>query len=266
MVTFSYFIFERYLTYFVLIMEISKMITGVFQLYNILLVGDNTKVFADLEEHLRKDFFSLFHYRLNEIHDNLTSMSIYDFVLMHIDNKNELPIQTIQAIKTHSRCPLYAFSEGHTSEDTTKLLEYGCEGHISIPYNPIVTASRIKAVLRFLNQIKHKNHNVINVGRFSLHVDNREVHFDDQIIQLTKVEFKILQLLIEHRDVVVSKDKIIHAVWDDDVSATDNALGIHITRLRKKLPLCDGQELVETIWGLGYRINFKACENKLDVT
>lgn len=225
------------------------------------MVGDSPAIFLELEENLRKDFFSIFHYRFNEIEDHLSALHDFDFVLMHIDSKKAVPVQTIQQIKGHSRSPLYAFSEGYTVDDVTQLMEYGCEGHVAIPYHAAVTAARIKAVLRFLNQIRHKSHNVINAGRFSMHVDNREVYFDDEIIQLTKVEFRILKLLIEHRDTVVSKDKVIHTVWDDDTSATDNALGIYITRLRKKLPLCDGHELIETVWGLGYRLNLKICQH-----
>jgi len=114
-----------------------------------------------------------------------------------------------------------------------------------------------------LHQVKRGAPNIIRFGRLILHIDNRELHIDHNIIPLTKVEFKILQLLIDHRDTVVSKDKIIHYVWDEDSSATDNALGIHITRLRKKVLCVEHQDLIETIWGLGYRINLSACEKSV---
>ena len=104
---------------------------------------------------------------------------------------------------------------------------------------------------------------MMRLGRLVLHLDNRELHIDQHVLSLTKVEFKILHLLIDHKESVVSKDTIIHYVWDEDSSATDNALGIHITRLRKKImEICD-EDFIETIWGLGYRINLKACEKSI---
>ena len=69
------------------------------------------------------------------------------------------------------------------------------------------------------------------------------------------MEAKILRILLQHRDSVVDKDTIIHYAWNDNDSATDNALGIHIARLRNKIEYDESKPIIDTIWGTGYRLN-----------
>lgn len=229
-------------------------------MYNILVISEDEAPFSELCHLLKKDFFSVYSSSCKEVQNTMEELRQYDFILLHLGQDDEENAKKISSIKNHCVCPLYVFSEGHTPEEVSKLLEYGSEGHIEIPFRAEMVAPRIKAVLRFLHQIKRNTPNTLRYGRLLLHLDNREVLIDDKQISLTNVEFKIFQILVEHRETVVSKDKIIHYVWDEDSSATDNALGIHITRLRKKLNCEPGYDLIETIWGLGYRLNLELCE------
>lgn len=229
------------------------------EMYNILVVSDDVKPFEELISLLKKDFFNVYIFsNVTSVHA-LDELREYDFILFKLEEDMTENFKHISEMKSHCACPLYVFSSGHNSDDIEHFLESGCEGHIDIPFKAKVVAPRIKAVLRFLHQVKRGAPNILRYGRLILHLDNREVLIDSHKISLTNVEFKIIQILVEHRETVVSKDKIIHYVWDEDSSATDNALGIHITRLRKKLVCETDQELIETVWGLGYRLNLETC-------
>lgn len=231
-------------------------------MFNVLLVSDQLSLFEHLIERLRLDFFNVYVNTHNEITQTQYGDEKYDFILMHFDKDEHKSISDIEKIKKHSQCPLYIFSTGHSNDEITKFLGYGAEGHIDIPFNHDLVVARIKAVLRFLHQIKRSPGNIIRYGKLVLHIDNRAVLVDGKHIPLTNVEFRIFQILCENRDTVVSKDKMIQHVWDENSSATDNALGIHITRLRKKLSCEEGVDLIETVWGLGYRLNVKPCEKQ----
>jgi len=227
-------------------------------MYNILIISKDERPFKDLIDLLKKDFLNVYLYPTIEdanAHDELRQ---YDFILLHIANDND--VKTIIEIKNHCTCPLYVFSDDLDHNKIAHYLESGSEGHVEIPFRAEVIVPRIKAVLRFLHQVKRGAPNVLRYGKLTLHLDNREVLIDGNKVPLTNVEFKIFQILVEHREAVVSKDKIIHYVWNEDTSATDNALGIHITRLRKKLACKPDEELIETVWGLGYRLNLEQCE------
>lgn len=229
-------------------------------MYNILVVADDPAPLSRLIDLLRKDFLSVFNLAFDELDSHLDTLKTYDFVLLVLESDEINNIRRILQIKLNCVCPLYVFSKERTEEDVIKLLEYGAEGHIQIPFRAEIVMPRIKSVLRFLHQVKRGSPVQMRFGRLILHIDNREVTVDGVQIPLTNVEFKILQILAEHRDSVVSKEKIISRVWDQDQSATDNALGIHITRLRKKLVCLPHPDLIETVWGLGYRLNLAACE------
>lgn len=231
-------------------------------MYNILIASEDPQPFDELSNLLKKDFFSVYHLLIDDVTNSFDLMKQYDFILLHLNEEKEESEMLIQNVKMHCTCPLYIFTSCHEEIKIARLLESGAEGHIEMPFKAQVVAPRIKAVLRFLHQIKRGKPNVLRYGRLVLHLDNREVYIDNRQVQLTNVEFKIFQILIEHRDTVVSKDKIINYVWDQDASATDNALGIHITRLRKKIECENNQELIETVWGLGYRINLSQCEKQ----
>ncbi|MDO9629078.1 MAG: response regulator transcription factor [Acholeplasmataceae bacterium] len=230
-------------------------------MHNILVLADDRAPFIEVIDHFRKDFFSVYIKPLSYLKNNIDDLNGFDFILLSLAEHESENFSMIQTIKENSICPLYIFSKNSDDEDKSRYLEYGAEGHITIPFNSKIMTSRIKSVLRFINKLKHVKQNIIKIGKLVISMDNREIIYDGVQIPLTNVEYKILKILAEHKNSVVSKDKIIHYVWDEDSSATDNALGIHITRLRKKVK-CSRSQIIETVWGLGYRLNHRLCEEE----
>lgn len=231
-------------------------------LYNILVLTNQETPFRPLIEDLKKDFFNVYQYGVDYIKFQADDIQNYDFVLLHINPKSAQCIEHISDLRSLSKSPVYLFSEGASDEEMASFMEYGAEGHVCIPFSARVVSARIKAVLRYLNQIRKEQVGMVKIGHIIFHIDNREVIVHGKPIQLTNVEYRILKILVENKDMVISKDKIIHYVWDEDSSATDNALGIHITRLRKKLELQNRSNVIETIWGLGFRLNIRNNEFK----
>lgn len=230
-------------------------------MYNILFISSDVTPFLELQQELKKDFLSVYEYSHDAFEEYKMILQDIDFVIMRVEHSFDDTVQTMKMIKTFAKAPLYLLTDHLSEDEITHYMEQGAEGNIELPYNAKMVAARIKAVLRFLHSVERPHTNIQRLGRIQLHLDNREIIVDGQVIPLTEVEFRIVKLLVENRDLAVSKDRIIHSVWDNDDSATDNALGIHITRLRKKLKCSDGHELIETVWGLGYRINLKHCES-----
>lgn len=230
-------------------------------MYSILIVSDAIDPFSELESHLKKDYLHVNFKHRHEVDKSLSELKDYDYVLLHLQPDHTENEMMIRKIKNHAHCPINAFSSSIDVEHQEHLYEVGCEGYYRIPFNAKLVASKIKSVIRFINRSRYIKADVLHVGKLTLHMTNREVYLDGNVISLTNVEFKIMQILVENHDLVVSKDRIIHHVWDEDASATDNALGIHITRLRKKI-VCDAKtSVIETVWGLGYRLNMKLCNS-----
>jgi len=229
-------------------------------MFDILLITEESNLFSEMVDIFKKEFFNVYVKNLNFIEHNSNDIHHYDFILVHLGYSEPANERIIKTIKSRCLCPLYVFSKNQTDDEKAKLMEFGAEGHIDIPFNSMVVAARVKAVLRFLSSLKKTKSNIIQIGPILVDLDNYLIVENDKFTNLTNVEHKILKILLEHRDHTVTKDDIIRYVWDDDTSATDNALGIHITRLRKKIN-CGGQiDIIETIWGIGYRLNFRLCE------
>ena len=78
--------------------------------------------------------------------------------------------------------------------------------------------------------------------------------YEDNIIDLTKNELKILTCLIRNKDKIVSRDKLMDFMWSSDLYVDDNTLSVNITRVRKKLQNIGVGDIIETKRGLGYKI------------
>jgi len=229
-------------------------------MFDILILTEESNLFNEMIDIFKKEFFMVDVRNLNSIEHHANDVHHYDFILVHLEFLELANERIIKTIKSRCKCPLYVFSKNHTDDEKAKLMEFGAEGHIDIPFNSMIVAARVKAVLRFLNSLKKTKDNTIQIGPILVDLDNYLIVENDKFTNLTNVEHKILKILLEHRDHTVTKDDIIRYVWDDDTSATDNALGIHITRLRKKMSCGDQIEIIETIWGVGYRLNFRLCD------
>ena len=229
-------------------------------MYKLAIVTTIKDPFLNLAEIFSKNNYQVRFINIDEVGQHRSKISDYDFICLHLEYNDLINQHIIANIKKFTRVPLYIFGRNHTDEEKVKLLNSGAEGYIQIPFSDVELYARIVAVLKFLNQLTQKNINKIYFGPFEIDMTNHQIKNGDQTYHLTNVEYKILSILLEYKDETVTKDRIINYVWDNDKSATDNALGIHITRLRKKLTHDTNIQLIETIWGVGYRLNYKLCE------
>jgi two-component system KDP operon response regulator KdpE len=241
-------------------MSLQDSTRGGMALYKIAIVTTIKDPFLSLAELFSKNNYQVRFINVDEVGQHRSKISDCDFVCLHLEYNDLINQHIIGNIKKFTRVPLYIFGRNHSDDEKVRLLNAGSEGYIQIPFSDVELYARILSVLKFLNQLTNKNINKIHFGPFEIDMANHQIKKGDETYHLTNVEYKILTILLESKDETVTKDRIINYVWDNDKSATDNALGIHITRLRKKLTYDSRTQLIETIWGVGYRLNYKLCE------
>lgn len=88
-----------------------------------------------------------------------------------------------------------------------------------------------------------------------LNLGNSTLTFKEQVLELTKNEFRILQILFENEGKIVSRDAIMNRLWENDSFVDDNTLTVNMTRLRRKLESFGLADFILTKKGLGYRIS-----------
>lgn len=225
-------------------------------MYRILIISRNLSIFKELEQELTLNDCVVEFTQIEIFDHSLYHFNQYDFIFIHNEFSRKINDDIIKFVKKESSAPIYVFDLNPDVENKIHYFNQGAEGHIEIPFNAKVTASRVLAVLRFIKKVQKESLHVYEFKQITIDLERRIIQNARGKEKLTSMEAKIMEILIENKDRVVSKDQIINHVWSNHDSATDNALGIQISRLRKKLNCSTDVQSIETVWGLGYMFNF----------
>lgn len=175
-------------------------------------------------------------------------LALVDIMMPKVDG-----YQVIKAIRSISDryIPVIVLSAKVTLSDRVLGIDLGADDYITKPFEPIEVAAKVKAQLRRINATvrETKQDAVITVGEASLNVTECVLIKDGESIELTKAEFKVLELLMGSPRRVFTKEQIYASAWDDSIAVDDNTIRVIISRLRDKV----GNQHIKTIRGLGYR-------------
>ena len=139
--------------------------------------------------------------------------------------------------------PIIFLTACDTEENIVEVLNMGASDYITKPFRPLELIARI-------NKILHKK--TIKIKDITIDMNKMIVTKNNEIINLTTLEYKILNLLIENINKVVTRDRIIDSIWEwtgNDVN--DNTITVYMKRIREKL----NNDIIITIKGIGYRID-----------
>lgn len=139
--------------------------------------------------------------------------------------------------------PVIFLTACDTEENIVEVLNMGASDYITKPFRPLELIARI-------NKILHKK--TIKIKDITIDMNKMIVTKNNEIINLTTLEYKILNLLIENINKVVTRDRIIDSIWEctgNDVN--DNTITVYMKRIREKL----NSDIIVTIKGIGYRID-----------
>ena len=164
----------------------------------------------------------------------------------------------LKKIRTESNIPAIMFTARNEDYDKILGLELGADDYITKPYNPMVVVARIKAQLR--RNYDYKDNSAVEdtkITCFDITFNKEEgiVTKAGNIIELTKTEMLILELLMQNRGKIFTKQQIFDYAWDGDFIADDNTIMVHISNLRGKIEdNPKSPKILKTIKGLGYKI------------
>ena len=148
--------------------------------------------------------------------------------------------------------PIIVVTSRNSEIDELMSMNLGADDFITKPYNLQILLARIESVLR---RVYGKCDNLrLKYNGLVVDIDNSIMTYEDNIIDLTKNELKILTCLIRNKDKIVSRDKLMDFMWSSDLYVDDNTLSVNITRVRKKLQNIGVGDIIETKRGLGYKI------------
>ena len=158
----------------------------------------------------------------------------------------------VRARPATSHIPIIMLTARASESDRVTGLELGADDYITKPFALRELVARVRAVLRRGGGVERKAPSVSYAGAHLVaDFDAISVRVDGSQVRLTRREFELLRFLVENRNRVISRDKLLERVWGWDDSVETRSVDVHIGRLRSKLGVASRQ--IETVIGLGYR-------------
>lgn len=185
---------------------------------------------------------------------NLIKTSIPNLVLLDIMLPGDNGLKILENIRNNPKTkniPVIMLSAKSSEFDKIKGLDLGADDYITKPFSVMELISRIKALLR-RTSIANNPTNLLIVNNIILDYEKRMVTIDEEPIKLTYKEFELLYYLFNNQDIVLTRDKIMNAVWGFDFEGESRTVDVHIGTLRQKLG--DNGKIILTIRNVGYKV------------
>lgn len=222
-------------------------------MYKILVIEDDTVIARQMKKHLEK-----WGYEVETVQDFKNIMSHFTsfephLILMDII----LPFYNghywCSQIRQVSEVPIIFVSSAGDNINIVMAVNMGGDDFLTKPFDLEVLSAKVQAILRRTYAFRAQT-NVMEYRGIILDLSDASLKIGAEKLDLTKNEFKILQILFENTGSTVSRESIMKRLWDNDCFIDDNTLTVNMTRLRKKLEESGVQDLIETKKGLGYII------------
>ncbi len=222
-------------------------------MYRILIVEDDAVIAKEIKKHLQQwgyeadcviDF--------EHVYDEFRRMEP-QLVLMDIGLPFYNGYYWCSEIRKRSNVPVIFLSSASDNVNIVMAVNMGGDDFISKPFDLQVLTAKIQAILRRtyalasqLSVIEHKG--------LRLNLNDTTIVFGEEKAELTKNEYKILQILLEQQGAFVSREKIMERLWESDSFIDDNTLTVNMTRLRKRLEDIGVYDFIVTKKGIGYGV------------
>lgn len=222
-------------------------------MYRILIVEDDMTIAKVLAAHLEKWGYETrcaenFKNIMNDFLDFEPQLLMLDIGLPFFNG-----FHWCQEIRKVSQVPIMFLSSLDDNMNIVMAMNMGGDEFIEKPFDLNVVTAKVQALLRRTYAFQGSS-NLLEHDGIMLNLGDATVLYQDQKVELTKNEFRILQILFERAGKIVSRDEIIERLWDSDEFIDDNTLTVNVARLRKKMESVGRKDMIRTKKGIGYMV------------
>jgi two-component system response regulator CpxR len=177
----------------------------------------------------------------------------YSIVVLDVMLPGANGFDVLRRIRAVSKIPVLMLTARGDDIDRIIGLEIGADDYLPKPFNPRELAARIRAILRRTNSAESQDIGRITVGDLEMEMGTRLVRRDGEIIDLTTVEYDVLEKLLRAAGRILTREELSQQVLGRSLSPFDRSIDMHISNLRKKLGHRVAEcERIKTIRGVGY--------------
>ncbi|MEG0167280.1 MAG: response regulator transcription factor [Ruthenibacterium sp.] len=220
----------------------------------ILLLEDDLSLIDGLSYLLKKQGFAVDIARTVQEANGLWSAEKYDLLILDLSLPDGSGFEVCKKVRLKSKVPIIFLTASDAEMSIVMGLDMGGDDYITKPFKLGVLTSRINALLRRANDFGAANTEMLSNG---IRVSYLQAYQGEQSLDLTTAEFRLLCLLMQNPNIILSKEKILEKLWDCDGNyVDDNTLAVYVRRLRMKIETnpSDPQMLL-TVRGMGYKWN-----------
>lgn len=223
-------------------------------MYNILIVEDDLTIANTLKSHLVKWGYNVKYVRdFKKVTEHFNEFKPH-IVLLDVMLPFFNGFHWCNEIRKISKVPIMFISSASDNMNIVMAMNMGGDDFIVKPFDLNVLTAKIGAILRRAYSLQEQVHEIEHRGVL-LNLNDTTLTYNDTKIELTKNDYRIMQLLMDNIGKVVSREEIMQHLWESDQFIDDNTLTVNITRLRKKLSEAGLDNFIKTKKGMGYMVD-----------
>jgi len=224
----------------------------------VLIIDDDFELCSLVSEYLEPEGF-----RVESVHDGETGLQRaqngnYLLVILDVMLPGMSGFDVLRRLRATSRIPVLLLTARGEDVDRIVGLEIGADDYLPKPFNPRELVARIRAVLRRTSADPKgvgtpRPPEILRIGDIELDPATRTVKHGGEPVDLTSVEFNLLEVLLREAGRVVTREELVSAVLSRKFSPFDRSIDMHVSKVRKKLGDLNGEvEHIKTVRGVGY--------------
>lgn len=225
--------------------------------YKVFIVEDDLAISSLLKEYIIKYDFNV--KVVKDFEDIIQEYLEFnpDLILLDINLPMFDGYYWCRKIRAVSKAPIIFISARDSGMDQIMALESGGDDYITKPFNYDVTIAKIKSHIRrsYGDYAPSMDERTIEIDGLKYYPERLELTYKDKNLVITKKEGILLECLINKHPKVVNRDFLLEKIWDDIEFVEENTLNVNVSRIRKRLQELGIENAIETVRGLGYRIN-----------
>ena len=181
----------------------------------------------------------------------LPDLVVLDLMLPELDGYDVLA--QLRQHETTSAIPVILLTARTEEEERLRGFETGADDYVTKPFSPRELVARVKALLRRSQAAPVEATNRLRHGPIEMDRDAHRVYSHGGEVELTRIEYRLLEVFMERRGRVQSRRQLLQAAWDTNARIETRTVDMHVARLRSKLG--DAGGYIETVRGVGYRLS-----------
>lgn len=210
---------------------------------NILIAEDNKELCRVLRTYFEREGYHVFsaydgEEALNIFYDEEIDIAVLDWMMPVVNG-----ISVCKEIKNSSDVKVLILTAKSEIDDELAALDIGADEYIRKPFDPRILIARVNKLLSVRD--------IMSVQDIRLDTKMCRIYKNDNEVNVTKIEFKLLKYLLTNKGQIISREQLLNKVWGYNYEGTDRTVDTHIRRLREKI----GNNIIITYRGMGYSVN-----------